>query len=386
MSDATTATPAATLDRTAHAKLVKARGELAARMIERDDEIDLCLVALVAAEHCLFVGPPGTGKSMLCDGVAELVDGQRFSYLMTKFTTPEEVFGPISLAGLKADKYVRVVTNKLPEAEVSFLDEIFKSSSAILNSLLKILNERQYDAGNGPVAVPLRLCVAASNEWPTGEGQQELGALFDRFILRRTVSPIRSATGRKRLLWANRTPAPLTVRLTKDELNAARTAAAAMPWSADAVDAMESIIRDLNKEGIQPGDRRQFKAVGIVQASAWLEGAAEVRPEHLGILADCLWDDPTEQPAKAATVVATIANPVGLQINTLMVETEQILAAVDTKDLAKATAAAAKLAEIAKKMGKMKGNPKADKALVYIKERLGAIKRAAMDAVSPNDD
>ena len=181
-------------------KIALARRELSAALIERDDEIDLALTALLAGEHLLLVGPPGCGKSLLLDSLLAWAGGARFAILFTKFTTPEEVVGPVSLSALKADKYVRVTAGKLPEAEFAFLDEIFKASSAILNTLLKVLNERTFDAGDRVVrAVPLKLCVAASNEWPSSDSGKELSALLDRFLFRKSVRPIASQTGRQRL-------------------------------------------------------------------------------------------------------------------------------------------------------------------------------------------
>ena len=101
--------------------------------------------------------------------------------------------GPVSLAGLKEDRFVRVTKGKLPEADFAFIDEVFKGSSAILNCLLKILNERNFDAGDGVIRkVPLKLCLGASNEWPSPDTGKELTALFDRFALRKMVTPIRS--------------------------------------------------------------------------------------------------------------------------------------------------------------------------------------------------
>ncbi len=174
-------------------KFAQARRELSAALIEREEEVDLALTALLAGEHLLLVGPPGCGKSLLLDSVLSWTGGTKFTILLTKFTTVEELMGPVSLAGLKADKYVRVTTGKLPEADFGFIDECFKGSSAILNVMLKILNERTFDAGDGVVrTVPLKLCLAASNEWPSPDTGKELSALFDRFLLRRAVTPIRS--------------------------------------------------------------------------------------------------------------------------------------------------------------------------------------------------
>jgi MoxR-like ATPase len=109
---------------TPHEKFTAMRTDLASALIERDAEIDLCLTALVAREHCLLIGNPGTGKSMLADAVVKWLDGTKFQILLTKFTTPEEVFGPVSLAGLKTDHYRRITTGKLPAADVAFVDEI----------------------------------------------------------------------------------------------------------------------------------------------------------------------------------------------------------------------------------------------------------------------
>ena len=132
-------------------KFAAARSALCSTLIEREEEVDLVLTALLAHEHVLLVGPPGCGKSLLLDSLLSWTGGRKFSILFTKFTTPEEVVGPVSLSALKEDRYVRVTTGKLPEADFAFLDEVFKASSAILNTLLKILNERTFDAGDGVV-------------------------------------------------------------------------------------------------------------------------------------------------------------------------------------------------------------------------------------------
>jgi MoxR-like ATPase len=131
--------------------------------------------------------------------------------------------------------------------------------------------------------VPLRLCVAASNEWPSLETGQELSALFDRFALRKAVSPIRSQAGRRRLLWTRDQTPRLSATLTAAEVEQARAAAQGLPWSADAREALEAVLTELAREGVRPGDRRQYKTVGVVRAFAYLSGADEVSPEHLEV-------------------------------------------------------------------------------------------------------
>jgi len=359
------------------------RHELDEALIERDEEIDLVLTALIAQEHVLLVGPPGTAKSLLLDALARWLDGRRFTALLTKFSQPEELFGPISLKGLKEDRFVRVTTGKLPEAELVFLDEIWKASSAILNTLLRLLNERVFDAGDGAlVSVPLKICVAASNEWPQQfEGGKELHALFDRFTFRKSVRPILSAAGRQRLLWQRDHAPSLSTTITAAEIDQARREAHALPWSDEAREALETILRDLAKEGVQPGDRRQFKAVNAVQAFAWLNGADRVEPEHLEVLACVLWDDPHEQPGKAAQVIAKIANPTGMRVNQLLLETEQILTETDAKNLSQAATAAAKLGEIDKQLRGLKGNGRIERARAYVKEQIKKIKLASIEAL-----
>ena len=363
-------------------KFAQVRKELTAALIERDDEIDLLLTALIANEHALFVGNPGTGKSLLLDSLLAWTGGKKFSILLTKFSVPEEVCGAISLAALKEDRFIRITTGKLPEADYAFVDECFKASSAILNTLLKILNERTFDPGDGVARkVPLRMCVAASNEWPSPETGKELAALFDRFLMRRGVSPIRSQVGQQRLLWVRDHTPKLTTSITPEEVEWARRAADALPWSPEAKEALETILRELAKEGVQPGDRRQFKTVGVVQAYAYLCGADEVVPEHLEIATNTLWEDPIEQPLKVVQVIRRIANPTGMRVTQLLLEAEQVLLACDVRNLADAAKAAAKLAEIERQFASLKGDGRVDRARDYVRDQLRKLKLASIEAI-----
>ena len=311
-------------------KFAAARKAMRTALVERDEEIDVVLTALLADEHPLLVGPPGTGKSLLLDSVMRWVDGSnRFNVLFTKFTTPEEVFGPISVNGLKEDKYRRVTTGKLPEAHFFFADEVFKAGSAILNTLLRVLNERVYENGDGQFArVPLQMCMGASNEWPGGDdGGRELGALFDRFLFRTTVSPVASTDGMKRLLWdvdADLLPDFDGDTLSLAELTAARKAVKRMQWEQGAMDAMHQIVGTLRQEGIRPGDRRLRKSVTAASAYAYLMGGQKVEGKHLSVLRHVLWEDPQEQPAVAAKVILRCADPDAYRVQELVAQAVQI--------------------------------------------------------------
>jgi MoxR-like ATPase len=311
------------------------------------------------------------------------MSGTRFSALLTRFTAPEELFGPVSVCGLKEDRYVRITAGKLPEAHLLFLDEIYKASSAILNCLLKVLNERTFDAGDGvPRKVPLKLCVAASNEWANDqEGGKELAALSDRFLLRKRVRPIISTPGRQRLLWVRDHTPSLSTSITPDEVDRAHKEAKDLPWTEEAKEAFEAILRELSREGVQPGDRRQFKSVTACQAFAYLCGGERVEPEHLEVLAATLWDTPEEQPEKVAQVVARITNPTGMRVNQLLLEGEQILTATDVRQLAQAATATAKLGEVEKQLATLKGDGRLLKARAYVRDQIKKIKLASIEAV-----
>src|SRR3954468_20408836 len=155
--------------------------ELDQRYLDKSELVRMLLITLVAGEHMLIVGPPGTAKSALVRHLARLIDARYFEYLLTRFSEPNEIFGPVDIKAFREGSYVRRVEAMLPEAEIVFLEEIFKSNSAILNSLLSILNERQFFTGSASIKVPLCSLYGATNEVPNDDA---LGAIFDRFLVR----------------------------------------------------------------------------------------------------------------------------------------------------------------------------------------------------------
>ena len=361
-------------------KFTTVRKELGESLIERSEEIDLLLTGLIAGEHLLLVGPPGVGKSLLIDSLMRWTHGSKFSCLLNRFSMPEELLGMYSLSELKLDKFVRITTNKLPESQYVFLDEIFRASPAILNVLLKLLNEKNFDKGDGIARrVPLEICLGAANDWPSGDEGKSLGALVDRFMLRKSVAPISSAAGRQKLLWNNSAP-EFSTSLTPSELTAARLDAQGIPWSSEGMKALEAILDELARQSVRPSDRRQFKSVAIVQAYAWLNGGDEVLPEHLEVLQHVLWVD-QEESAKVRSVIMQIAAPVGMKVNGLISEIEQVLSSVDPKDLGQAATAAAKLSEINKTLKGLNSHPKAVAAIAYLKEKITELRLKSLDSI-----
>ncbi len=362
-----------------HDKFTDVRTALCGALIEREEEIDLCLTALIAQEHVLLTGPPGTGKSMLADALVKWMHGSKFSLQINKFTVPEEVFGPISLSGLKADRYARITTGKMPEADVVFIDEIFKASSAILNTMLQILNERTFRNDNVLVHCPLKLCVAASNEWPgEGDNGKELGALFDRFLFRKLVRPIGGDKGLHKLLWTDDLTPAVTSSITPAEIDIASQEAALIPFGQAAQDAFTEIHRDAKREGIIPGDRRLRKSIKAARSFAWLQNATEVEPDHLEVLGHVLWDDPAEQPRKLAEIVGRVANPTGMQVNGLLMEAQEVLSKVDMKNLQEVGLACKKLAEVEKTLRSIPGT-RSDNGRDFIKAEVHRLKQRSVE-------
>lgn len=346
-------------------EFLAAERQMGAGLLERKEELRMCMTALLCKEHVLLVGPPGTAKSMLIETIAQWTGLKFFNVLVSKFTTPEEVFGPLDLTELKQGKYRRVTDDMLPEAGCAFIDEIFKASSAILNTTLKILNERRFKNGTQEYLTPLQFCLAASNEWPGTEGGgHELDAVFDRFLFRKSVSPMKNKANITRLMFDNLDPKP-TKNLSTEELAAARLAVAQQPWSQEAKELMYDIKKELAREGITPGDRRLRKSVSVVQAESWLNEDHEVRPENLGVLSNIMWCDPLEQPKKAAEIINKIANPGRQRLLQLVGEAEEIMDKLPT------TPNAGEMLLTAKKL---------DEIMVELK-KLGATAKEAVSTV-----
>jgi MoxR-like ATPase len=247
-------------------------------LVGREPLAELIVLAAVAGEHLLVIGPPGTGKSAVVRRVAQTLGGRYFEYLLGRFTEPSELFGAVDLKKLREGSVETDVSGMLPEADVAFLDEVFLGSTAILNTLLGILNERRFRRGHTQIDCPLRVCVGAANALPDDEA---LAAFADRFLLHAFVEPVGDAQLEALLKggWRNDFTAVddahvladldlLCAHLQEVRLDGVR------PALADA-------LRKLRAAGIRLSDRRVVKSQRLVAAAAVLAGRLEATPADL---------------------------------------------------------------------------------------------------------
>jgi MoxR-like ATPase len=251
-------------------------------LLERSAAVRLALLAALAGEHVLLIGPPGTAKSELARRLHRAFDGARyFERLLTRFSTPEELFGPLSLKALEHDRYERLTDGYLPTAGIAFLDEVFKANSAILNALLTLLNEREFDNGSARVRVPLISVIGATNEVPQDEA---LMAFYDRFLVRVPVAPVGDASFAQLLaLPTQAAPAP-AAPITREELAHWRARRDAVPLAPEVVPQLQALRAVCAAQGIVVSDRRWRQSVGLLRTEAQTEGRGEVDALDLWLL------------------------------------------------------------------------------------------------------
>lgn len=297
--------------------LLKSLGE---GVYEKDSELSLGLLAALAGESVLLLGPPGVAKSMVARRLKEAFVGARsFEYLMSRFSTPDEIFGPVSISRLKeSDRYERAVDGYLPTADVVFLDEIWKAGPAIQNTLLTVINEKTYLNGNTPMHLPLKLLIAASNELPTqGEG---LEALWDRFLIRFVSHCIDNEENFYRMVTSQDVPASPKegVALTADEYAGIQMQIAQIVVPRDvllAITTVRQLLQDVTIEGqdvhrnIYVSDRRWKKVVHLMCASAFVHDRTEVGLSDLQLAIHCLWNEPDEIESIGRIVAQAIFRP-----------------------------------------------------------------------------
>lgn len=290
---------------TPNEKVINIALELKDFFVEKSEVVDGMLLAILSGEHLVLLGPPGVAKSMLCHELCRRIEGANyFQWLLTKFSTPEEVFGPISLKALEQDAYRRITVGKLPEAHIAFLDEVFKANSAILNALLTLVNERKFHNDGIAQEVPLISLFGASNELPEGE---ELAALYDRFLLRYVVDYIIEDSEFGRMLGFPAKPSGQTT-ITLEELKELQAQVCSVNIPQVIFEAIIKIRKDLRSQGVIASDRRYRWAMKVLQAAALIEGRNQVELSDLRVLQHCLWGQPSEIKT-VQRVVLSVSNP-----------------------------------------------------------------------------
>jgi len=267
---------------TLFASLQTFRANLNAATLERESVIDGLLATLISKQNAFLLGEPGTGKSDLVRNICNGISGANyFGYLLTPTTDPSEIFGPVAVTKLLNDEYTRDVKGYLPDAHIAFTDELFRGSSAILNSLLTLLNERTFNNGKEVIRTPIQSIVAATNSWPDEESLQ---AFADRFLFRPTVEFLKKSTSKRILdggaLGIEERPT-VGIHLSLDTLTQLQDAAKQIKVSDDFVDKYGEVWDMLSSRGITISDRRRVQVLKFLRALAIVQGDEELVPEHM---------------------------------------------------------------------------------------------------------
>lgn len=277
-------------------RIKKLIDQISVGMHEREEIIPVALLGALTGQNTFLYGPPGTAKSLISRRIAKAFDNPPyFEYLMNRFSTPEEVFGPVSIKALKEDQYIRKTENYLPKAEFAFLDEIWKSSPAILNSLLTLINEGIFKNGQELEKTPLKALIAASNETP--EENQGLDALYDRFIIRLMVGPIEIKENFESLISSKPTLAEIKVAdevvIKNNEWASWLKKIDTVELSQDTVTIIHLIRKKLSEQfeelGVYVSDRRWQKAAQLLKASAFFNNRKVTNHSDTLLLRYCLW-------------------------------------------------------------------------------------------------
>lgn len=326
-----------------HLQLKQIQQSLNAKFYDRESEIEALMTALLSKHHILFIGPAGTGKSALSAMLGEIVEGSRyFQHLLTSFSTPEELFGVLSLKDLEQGIYKRNIEGMLPQAHFAFIDEIFKANSAILNSLLSLINERVFTNHGVAIPSPLMTIVGSSNEYI--DEDEGLEALFDRFLLRYEVDYIREDDLFISMLKDEQQIA--TPHLTLDELLQHQQLVEKVKIPNQIYSLLSKIRNKLRDEGVRPSDRRFKQSLSLLQAKAYLDGRFQVNRSDLELLSNVLWERPEQRETTTEIIEGVAHDTVDTFMHQTIQKFESVVLNIQNELILKTPSSRAKLSEL----------------------------------------
>ncbi|MDA8236011.1 MAG: AAA family ATPase [Clostridia bacterium] len=276
-------------------KLLHIQQEICSRIFEREELVEGLTLGALTGQHVLLVGPPGTGKSMVAhEFCRRLAGGRYFSYLMTRYTRPEEIIGNVSLKGLERDEFLRVLTGKTADAHFVFLDEVFLANSSCANALLTIMNERVIHNGTFVQPVPLLFLVGACNRLSVGEGEWQ--AFVDRFLLRFEVGYLEDTGSLARLLSnPGSTFREEGTSFSLAELECWQKEVQEVQLPQVIVGKLINLLCRLRNQGMVISDRRFRETGNLLRAKAYLAGRDGVEVEDLQVVVHAWWQRPEER-------------------------------------------------------------------------------------------
>jgi len=371
-------------------KMIAVINEVNCEVAERDEAVEAIVLAVLTKKNMFMLGATGQAKSYVITVFLKRITGSKqFSYLLTKQTDEEALFGRLDLKSYLDGDPKMITTGKIPDVNFAFLDETFKCNEGTLNSLLTALNERQYTSEGKTIDIPVISFMGASNEIPNFDNQEEsiLRPLFDRFEIKVVTEYIKNRDTRLRMLARKQSgqTGQVTTTITLEELQAMQNEAAAVTVPQKINELMDDILCELRSLGIHISDRKYFNYHPLAQAKAWLRGRNTVEPTDLSVLKYYLWTTPAEIPVIQKVLDKHCLTPLEVKVKEIISLADECCEDFDTNVDKNANSAIVKLrkelVQIYRMVGKLEAGTEGEAVIANAIEELEAISKQAHDRV-----